>query len=185
MRERRRAHRFPGCAARRWITPSEPQGQSCPLPHPGGRRPQAPSEPALVSSASLTASTPQASNIRGSITRPARSLCTLRSRGPPRTTQHSVPAGGQPWPGRSLTCRVVLKVSVMCLPLHVFPLSRLCLAQQRVSIEMDSRIRGNDGLRTTVGECGLSSLAVNISYTPLRSENPVFCVVNAWKSGSP
>ena len=33
---------------------------------------------------------------RGSITRPARSLCTLRSRGRPRTTQHSIPAGGQP-----------------------------------------------------------------------------------------
>ena len=30
---------------------------------------------------------------RGSITRPARSLCTLRSRGHPRTAQHSVPAG--------------------------------------------------------------------------------------------
>ena len=33
---------------------------------------------------------------RGSITRPARSLCTLRSRGRPQTTQHSIPAGGQP-----------------------------------------------------------------------------------------
>ena len=33
---------------------------------------------------------------RGSITRPARSLWTLRSRGHPRTTQHSIPAGGQP-----------------------------------------------------------------------------------------
>ena len=43
---------------------------------------------------------------RGSITRPARSLCTLRSRGHPRTTQHSVPAGGQPWPVRTLTCWV-------------------------------------------------------------------------------
>ena len=43
---------------------------------------------------------------RGSITRPARSLCTLRSRGHPRTTQHSIPAGGQPWPGRTLTCWV-------------------------------------------------------------------------------
>ena len=43
---------------------------------------------------------------RGSITRPARSLCTLHSRGHPRTAQHSVPAGGQPWPVRSLTCWV-------------------------------------------------------------------------------
>jgi hypothetical protein len=37
--------------------------------------------------------------LRGSIPRPARSLCTLRSRDHSRTTQHSVPAGGQPLPG--------------------------------------------------------------------------------------
>jgi len=37
---------------------------------------------------------------RGSITRLTHSLCTLRSRGHPRTTQHSVPAGGQPLPDR-------------------------------------------------------------------------------------
>src|SRR2546425_13359235 len=36
---------------------------------------------------------------RGSITRPARSLCTLRSVDCSTTTQHTVPAGGQPWPG--------------------------------------------------------------------------------------
>jgi hypothetical protein len=40
---------------------------------------------------------------RGSITRPARSLSTTRSRGRPRTTQDSVPAGGPPWPGGSRT----------------------------------------------------------------------------------
>ncbi len=34
-----------------------------------------------------------------SITRPARSLCTLRGSGYPNTTPHSVPAGGQPLPG--------------------------------------------------------------------------------------
>ncbi len=39
-------------------------------------------------------------HFRGSITRPTGSLCTLRSRGRPRTTQHSVPAGGQPCPGQ-------------------------------------------------------------------------------------
>ena len=48
-----------------------------------------------VAEVGLTASTPQRC-FRGSITRPARSLCTLRSRGRPRTTQHSIPAGGQP-----------------------------------------------------------------------------------------
>ena len=36
---------------------------------------------------------------RGSITRPTYSLSTLRSRGRPRTTQDSLPGGGQPFPG--------------------------------------------------------------------------------------
>ena len=44
---------------------------------------------------------------------------------------------------------------------------------------MDSRFRGNDGLKTTVGACGLSSLAVNLSHTLFRQENPVFCAANA------
>ena len=35
-------------------------------------------------------------HFRGSITQPARSLCTLRSRGHLRSTPHSIPAGGQP-----------------------------------------------------------------------------------------
>ena len=36
---------------------------------------------------------------RGSMTRPARSLCTLRRADHSASTQHSVPAGGQPLPG--------------------------------------------------------------------------------------
>ena len=43
---------------------------------------------------------------------------------------------------------------------------------------MDSRFRGNDGLKTAVSACGLSSLAVNLSHTLFRPENPVFCAVN-------
>ena len=42
---------------------------------------------------------PQRSNSRGSIPRPARSLCTLRSEDRSSTPQHSVPAGGPPLPG--------------------------------------------------------------------------------------
>jgi len=41
-------------------------------------------------------------DFRGSITQPAGSLCTLRSRGRPTTTQHSVPAGGSPLPDQDL-----------------------------------------------------------------------------------
>ena len=40
----------------------------------------------------------------------------------PRTTQHSVPAGGQPSPGRTRTCKVAQKVSIMSNFLHDFPL---------------------------------------------------------------
>ena len=36
---------------------------------------------------------------RGSVARLASSLSTLRSQGHPCTTQDSLPAGGQPWPG--------------------------------------------------------------------------------------
>ncbi len=50
-------------------------------------------------SAVVTASASTSTNSRGSLTQPARSLCTLRSAGYPHTTQHSVPAGGQPLPG--------------------------------------------------------------------------------------
>ena len=37
---------------------------------------------------------------------------------------------------------------------------------------------GNDGLKTTISACGLSSLAVNLSHTLFRPENPVFCAAN-------
>src|SRR4029453_1993579 len=76
---------------------------------------------AMRSSADVTASTPTVLNSRGSLTQPARSLCTLRSVGYPITTQHSVPAGGQPLPGgigdppgRSEGFRVLLSA-------HLFP----------------------------------------------------------------
>jgi hypothetical protein len=46
---------------------------------------------------------------RGSITRPADSLCTLRRMGCPTTTQHSVPAAGTLGRAGLLTCRVPSK----------------------------------------------------------------------------
>ena len=60
---------------------------------------QALSDTSMLPSAVVTASASTPSNFRGSITQPARSLCTLRGAGYPLTTQHSVPAGGQPLPG--------------------------------------------------------------------------------------
>lgn len=50
-------------------------------------------------SAVLKASAPAMRSFRGSITRPTHALSTLRSVGCPRTTQDSLPAGGQPLPG--------------------------------------------------------------------------------------
>ncbi len=67
---------------------------------PADRLPQANSGHALLPSAKLTTSAPHQYHFRGSITRPTGTLCTLRRRGHPRTTQHSVPAGGQPLPGQ-------------------------------------------------------------------------------------
>ena len=60
---------------------------------------------------------------RGSITRPAHSLCTLRSADHSATTQHSVPAGGQPLPGGT----GYPLGSIERFPrsrLHLFPLSQ-------------------------------------------------------------
>ena len=42
----------------------------------------------------------------------------------PQDAQHSVPAGGQPWPGRTLACGVAQKVSAMSIPLHGILLHR-------------------------------------------------------------
>jgi hypothetical protein len=43
---------------------------------------------------------PRLVSFRDSIARPTCALCTLRSSSHPETTQHSVPVGGQPLPGR-------------------------------------------------------------------------------------
>lgn len=55
----------------------------------------------LLPSAIPNTSAPRC-HFRGSITQPARPLCTLRRRDRSRTTQHSVPVGGQPLPVRDL-----------------------------------------------------------------------------------
>jgi len=75
---------------------------------------------------------------RSSLTRPVHSLCTLRSQGRPRTTQHSVPAA-------STLCRVgmftywVPQRSFYFL-MEASPPSRLCLAHRKLaSPPLDSR----------------------------------------------
>jgi hypothetical protein len=75
-----------------------------------------------------TTSAPPSVSFRGSITRPTSPLCTLRSRGRPRTTQHSVPVGGYPLPGQDLHLRVLTEGFDMSF-LHIpSSFSRLALA---------------------------------------------------------
>ena len=56
----------------------------------------------VLPSVQLTTSAPRSVTFRGSITQPVRSLSTLRgSDYSDHTTQDSLPAGGQPWRGRT------------------------------------------------------------------------------------
>ena len=80
--------------------PGRPRCAHAPLLDPGGISASGLAHDAsMQSSAVVTASTSTVLNSRGSLTQPACSLCTLRSAGYPASTQHSVPAGGQPLPG--------------------------------------------------------------------------------------
>lgn len=75
--------------------PGEPQCPHAPLFDPGGTLKSGHFGSRILPSANWTASASTFVLFRGSITRPACSLSTLRSRGYPRTTQDSVPAAGQ------------------------------------------------------------------------------------------
>ena len=89
---------------------------------------QAVAAPTMLPSAQRTTSASENISFRGSITRPGDSLCTLRSQGRPCTTQHSVPAGCQPLPGRLPACRVPLRDCCRVIRYMTFLSSRLCLA---------------------------------------------------------
>ncbi len=85
---------------------------------------------AMLPSAQKTASAPRSVPFRGSITRPAHSLCTLRSRGRPRATQHSVPAGAYPLPGQDFHLQGSSRKFPSCIACYMAsPFSRLRLAQ--------------------------------------------------------
>ena len=92
---------------------------------------QAITAPTLLPSAIPNTSAPHG-HFRGSITRPARPLCTLRRWGRPHTTQHSVPVDGQSLPVRDLHPTGHNKrFQVATLPSSLpSPSSRLCLAQR-------------------------------------------------------
>ena len=97
---------------------------------PADRPPQAITGQTMLPSVQSTSSAPRGS-FRGSITRLARFLCTLRSRDHSRTTQHSVPAGGQPLPGQDFHLLGHNKKFQLCrFPSTYHPLpSRFRLAQ--------------------------------------------------------
>ena len=78
---------------------------------PGGTGAPGRSALAVLPSAPDTASAPTNSRFRGSITRPASSLSTLRSGGYPSATQDSLPGGGRPYPDGTRPAGSVRKVS--------------------------------------------------------------------------
>ena len=106
--------RFPGNPSREHALLSDPGG-----PHASG--PVA--MHAMLPSVRLTTSAPHSVTFRGSITQPVRSLSTLRSSdySESNTTQDSLPAGGQPWRGRTLTCWVASGGFHSALHLTSFP----------------------------------------------------------------
>ena len=111
----------------------EPQCEHAPLSDPG------PVTHNRFSVASLLPSAPAygvgfraTCRFRGSMTRPAHSLCTLRPRRSPLRTQHSLPAGHHPLLDRFRTCRVLSwKVSDHALATSSSsPFPRLSLAHK-------------------------------------------------------
>ena len=99
----------------------------CSRQTPVGPERQATSALAILPSARDTASAPTNSEFRGSITRPASSLSTLRSVSYPTTTQDLLPGGGQPYPDGTRPAGSVWKVSD-----YLFPLPRALLGARRV-----------------------------------------------------
>jgi hypothetical protein len=84
-----------GGGSRASQVPGVPQFQRAPLYDPGETYAPGHCGASVLPSALPTASALTTCAFRSSITRPAGSLCTLRSLGYPSTTQHSVPAAGQ------------------------------------------------------------------------------------------
>lgn len=109
-----------------WVTLAYPPRSST----PPDRTPQALSGRTMLPSAQKTTSAPETDSFRGSITQLACPLCTLRSWGRPHSTQHSVPAGGQPLPGQDSHLLGHDRKFQPCNILYMsFPSSKLCLAQ--------------------------------------------------------
>jgi hypothetical protein len=107
----------------------------------------------LLPSTLKTVSASDPYSFRGSITRPSDPLCTLRSQGRPWTTQHSVPAGCQPLPGRLNPCRVPSEVLSRILLHMTSNSSRLGLAhfQQNRLRSFSRRIYLAESHRSTRG----------------------------------
>jgi hypothetical protein len=100
---------------------------------PADRMHQASKTYPMLPSAQLTASAPRSVTFRGSITRPARSLSTLHGSdySDSNTAQDSLPTGGQPYWGRTLTCWVASGGFHSVSSTHIaFPSSKLFLAHQ-------------------------------------------------------
>ena len=96
-----------------WRRLDLPGSLATPLPNmpcsstPADRSRQAFTTPSILPSVRFTTSAPLLGPFRGSITRPVRSLSTLRSSDhSDNTTQDSLPADGHSWRDRIFTCQV-------------------------------------------------------------------------------
>lgn len=118
---------------------------------------QAVAAPTMLPSAQSTTSASGYISFRGSITRPGDSLCTLRSQGRPCTTQHSVPAGCQPLPGRLPACQVPLRDFRYIIRYITFLSSRLCLAHPPRRFWCQTICR-DSGLHGTRGSLGITEI---------------------------
>ena len=83
---------------------------------------------------------PRLSQFRGSITRPAHSLSTLRSMGCPNATQDSLPAGGQPLPGGVLPHWVPLQ-SFRAASFPLLPIAQACPGALKCCVQVFWTIR--------------------------------------------
>ena len=90
----------------------------------------------------------------------------------PQDAQHSVPAGGQPWPGRTLACGVAQKVSVMSIPLHGILLHQALPGAQTGQVQLTLVPRGRRCRRfAAVVAVALALLAAS-SFEPSPAASP-------------
>jgi hypothetical protein len=145
-----------------------PRVEPCPALRPRGETHARRCGVSLAASTLKTVSASGTYSFRGSIARPSDFLCTLRSQGRPWTTQHSVPAGCQPLPGRLKSCRVPSEVFSRIFLYLTSNSSRLGLAhfqQNRpTSVSHDGELAGR---KRSLAACAIQNIGANFLRSAL------------------